>query len=309
MENIIVSVITPAYNRALTLPRTFESLVAQTCYDFEWIVVDDGSTDDTRVVAEKLIETAPFKSRYFYKTNGGVHTARNLGIREAIGKYAMLLDSDDTLLPDTIAYGISAWGGVKNPEDYWCIVGRCVYENGEMVGKPFPENINTLSRTKKLRLIRKDYSIECCGFQRMDLLKELPWPEPPDVKYVAEGTVWSVLNSKYDQLYINHAFRVYFQDSGNQITRVSISSNAQMTGYLYSLHIINVIFKLDKSYYFGDKIRTLFAFTYDVIGMKKPRIEADVETKWMRMFILGSYHFIKCGMLVKKCLRKLKVIK
>lgn len=98
MKQPLVSIIIPSYNMAALVVRAVESVLKQTYKNIEIIVVDDGSTDDTRLRLE------PFKDkiRYFYKTNGGVCSARNVGLREARGEFIGLLDSDDTYMPQKV---------------------------------------------------------------------------------------------------------------------------------------------------------------------------------------------------------------
>jgi len=98
-----VSVIIPTYNRAEVLPRAIESVLAQTYEDFELIIVDDGSTDNT----EEIIQSYEFeKIRYVYQENQGANAARNTGIRTANGEYISFLDSDDKFRPEKIKKSI-----------------------------------------------------------------------------------------------------------------------------------------------------------------------------------------------------------
>lgn len=97
-----ITVFTPTYNRAGLLPRLYESLVAQTNYDFEWLIVDDGSVDDTRQVVEQFCQTSAFPIRYYYKENGGKHTAYNMAVEKAEGLWFVCLDSDDMLPPNAV---------------------------------------------------------------------------------------------------------------------------------------------------------------------------------------------------------------
>lgn len=94
------TVLTPTYNRSHLLSRAFNSLCAQTFRDFEWLIVDDGSTDDT----EKLVRLwkAFFPIRYFWKPNGGLHTALNFGVACAQGEFITELDSDDECIPTAL---------------------------------------------------------------------------------------------------------------------------------------------------------------------------------------------------------------
>ena len=92
------TVFTPTYNRGYVLRRAFESLQRQTFKDFEWVVVDDGSTDNTRVLVADLAQKALFPVRYFYQTHGHKKKAINYGVREARGELFVFLDSNNELL-------------------------------------------------------------------------------------------------------------------------------------------------------------------------------------------------------------------
>src|SRR5258708_2904093 len=94
------SIITPTYNRAHLITRTYESLRAQSFEDFEWIVIDDGSQDGTRDLVSSW--NASFPIRYFWKPNGGLHTALNLGSSVAAGEFMTQVDSDDYCVPHAL---------------------------------------------------------------------------------------------------------------------------------------------------------------------------------------------------------------
>ena len=96
-----VSVIIPCFNRSAQLREAVESVLAQTYQDFEILIIDDGSTDDTRVSLENRFRGNP-KIRYFYKNHGGPGPARNLGLGHAVGEYVAFLDSDDLWLPEKL---------------------------------------------------------------------------------------------------------------------------------------------------------------------------------------------------------------
>ncbi|MBI5189395.1 MAG: glycosyltransferase family 2 protein [Nitrospirae bacterium] len=98
-----VSVVIPCYNHASYLPEAVASVVAQTFRDFEIIIVNDGSPDDTADVAGALVEKHPdVRIRLLNKKNGGLPAARNSGIEAAAGEYILPLDADDVILPDTL---------------------------------------------------------------------------------------------------------------------------------------------------------------------------------------------------------------
>ena len=97
-----VTVITPAYNQAAYLPDALDSLLAQSFTNWECIIVDDGSTDDTSIVAAGYTEKDG-RIKYYHTDNGGPSAARNFGIRLAQGKYILPLDGDDKVAPNYIA--------------------------------------------------------------------------------------------------------------------------------------------------------------------------------------------------------------
>ena len=99
-NNVILTIFTPAYNRAHTLPRTYESLCAQQCKDFIWLVVDDGSSDNTaELVKEWQQKDNGFEIRYVYKDNGGMHTAHNTA-------YALIDTELNTCIDSVDVYGL-----------------------------------------------------------------------------------------------------------------------------------------------------------------------------------------------------------
>ena len=100
---MMLTVFTPTYNRATLLPRLYESLLLQTNQDFEWLIVDDGSTDETERVVEQLRDEQRIQIRYIKKENGGKHTAHNEAVKHASGKWFMCVDSDDILSPHAVS--------------------------------------------------------------------------------------------------------------------------------------------------------------------------------------------------------------
>ena len=101
---IRLTVFTPAYNRAHTLPRTYESLCNQKCKDFCWLIIDDGSTDDTEQLVKGWMEKDNgFEIQYIYKENGGMHTAHNMAYENITTELNVCVDSDDCMAEDGVA--------------------------------------------------------------------------------------------------------------------------------------------------------------------------------------------------------------
>ena len=135
MADIRFTVFTPTYNRAHTLPRAFESLKRQTFRDFEWLIVDDGSTDNTRELIEVWQKDSSFPIRYFWQENAHKKTAFNLGVKEARGELFLPLDSDDEALPDALKILDQHWNNIPESErgKFSSVTGLCVDERGGVV--------------------------------------------------------------------------------------------------------------------------------------------------------------------------------
>ena len=129
-----ITIFTPTYNRKDTLQRLYRSLCEQTVFDFEWLIVDDGSTDGTEAAAGSF-SSARFPVRYIKKENGGKHTAYNLALQQATGTYFLCVDSDDLLVPD-------AMEALREAASFEC--GICAYKSaadGKSLSTEFPPEI------------------------------------------------------------------------------------------------------------------------------------------------------------------------
>lgn len=137
----LLTVFTPAYNRAHTLSRTYESLVNQTCKEFVWMIVDDGSTDNTKeLVDEWLKKDNGFEIRYIYKENGGMHTAHNVAYENIDTELNVCIDSDDAMPQKAVQQILCKWEEVK-AKGYAGIIGLDAEFDGKIIGKGFPEGI------------------------------------------------------------------------------------------------------------------------------------------------------------------------
>ncbi len=140
-NDVPLTIFTPAYNRAHTLPRTYESLCRQSCKDFLWLVVDDGSTDNTAELVHSWQSCDNgFEIRYIYKENGGMHTAHNTAYANIHTELNTCIDSDDTLADGAVEKILRKWSEVKE-RGYAGIVGLDADFDGNIIGKGFPEDM------------------------------------------------------------------------------------------------------------------------------------------------------------------------
>ncbi len=205
------TVFTPTYNRAHTLHRVYESLLEQTFTDFEWLIVDDGSSDDTRDLVASW--QAPFPIRYIYKDNGGKHTAFNRGVQEAKGELFLTFDSDDSCVPEALQTFYEVWQGIEDKENFAGVTALCMDETGNIVGDKFATDVCDATYLEG-KYIYKNKG-EKWGLQRTDVLKEFPYPEPQGIKLIYEGYVWARISQKYQTRYVNKCLRVYYTEAGS----------------------------------------------------------------------------------------------
>jgi len=130
MNRPVFTIFTPTFNRADKLERAFLSLQALTYRNFEWLIVDDGSTDETEELIRELCAKAKFLVRYFRQDNSGKHIAFNKAVREARGELFVCLDSDDECLPDALEKLLACWQSIleSDKKEFAGVTGLCIDE-------------------------------------------------------------------------------------------------------------------------------------------------------------------------------------
>lgn len=210
----MITVFTSTYNRAHLLPNLYQSLLQQKAEDFEWLVVDDGSTDGTEELVNQWIEEAAFTIRYFKKENGGKHTAINKGVQLAEGDLFFIIDSDDVLAEDAL-HKIKHYGEqIKKKEEICGIIGLSQYLGQEkIVGDRFLYNeweVSFADVYLKYHL-KGDKSVAF----KTSVLQQYPFPEKQGVRFVFEAVVWHEMSKKYNVLALNMIVQfVEYQKSG-----------------------------------------------------------------------------------------------
>ena len=209
-----LTVFTPAYNRAHTLPRAFEALKKQSDKRFVWLIVDDGSTDNTREVVESFQkEDCGFKIEYVYKENGGMHTAHNLAYKLIKTELNTCIDSDDTIGDEAVGKILDFWE--KNGSDEFAgIVGFDTDFDGNVIGTRFPEN---LKKTTLGAYYKNGGSGDKKLVYRTDVVKKYPpYPEYEGEKLVPLGSLYTLIDQDYELLVLDEALcRVEYQPDGS----------------------------------------------------------------------------------------------
>ncbi|MBC8331161.1 MAG: glycosyltransferase family 2 protein [Anaerolineae bacterium] len=207
-----ITVFTPTYNRATTLGRVFDALCAQTFQKFEWLVIDDGSTDNTATRIQEWQQEVDFPILYYWQENQGKHIAHNHALTKASGKFFLIFDSDDSIVPQALESLLSAWDSIPEMErDGFCgTAGLCVDQFGRLVGKSLPQS-EVDANSLAMRYFYK-VSQEHLNIYLTDVLREFPFPNLA-VPYLPEGIVLSQIAEKYKIRYINIPLRVYYVET------------------------------------------------------------------------------------------------
>lgn len=185
MGNALLTIFTPTYNRINELERLYASLISQTDFRFEWLIVDDGSTDDTENMVISWLDTSPFPIRYIKQPNSGKHVAHNLGAAEASGEYFICVDSDDWLEPnavETILHDITALDteeGLLYPK---------LFAAQTALDTWFPDGADKI----ELADMRMKYGlvIETAIVFNTDVLRRHPFPVVHGERFIPEGSAY-----------------------------------------------------------------------------------------------------------------------
>lgn len=214
---LILTIFTPAYNRAHTLPRTYASLQRQDCKDFIWLVVDDGSSDNTAELVKGWQEQErEFEIRYIYKENGGMHTAHNTAYENMDTELNVCIDSDDELADGAVRCILDLWKKIDHKK-YAGIIGLDADMNtGKVIGTTFPEYM-------KETTLQGFYDSGGTGDKKLvyrtDLMKTLPpYPVFPNEKYVSLGWKYQLCDQNYKLVTTNTVLcNVEYQTDGSSM--------------------------------------------------------------------------------------------
>lgn len=224
-----ITVFTPTYNRKNMLERAYKSLLCQEYKDFEWIIIDDGSTDETKELVEKFINEKKITVRYYYQENKGKYIAHNLGVMYAAYDIFLTLDSDDYLLPDALKNIDKIWKE-KNIESQKKCAG---------ILAPFDETRTTdinVTRSTIFDLYRKhNFKGEATIVWKTNIISRFPMPRIENDRFLSEGIYLQRIDRFYYYECINCRLehREYYTD-GLTASLKSITDK-NWKAYLYEL--------------------------------------------------------------------------
>lgn len=260
----MVTIFTPLYNRAYVIERLYISLKNQTIKDFEWLVIDDGSTDNAY---EKFDiwkkQDNGFEIRYIKCENGGKHRAINKGVLLAKGDLFFIVDSDDYLPENAVKNIIEIEKGICNKKEFAGVAGIKRTFDNKLVGTTFKEEyIDATS------LQRGDFGItgDKSEVFYTDILKKYPFPEFEGEKFVTEDVVWSrIAADGYKIRWTNEDIYICeYLDDGLTSKGRDIYINSPLGYALYvkqtaKLRKMNTRQKIDYYYYFYYDLKGKFS--------------------------------------------------
>lgn len=195
-----ITIITPTYNRAGLIKKLYLSLERQSCREFEWLIVDDGSTDQTKEVVEEFIRKASFHIDYIWKENGGKHTALNVGIKTIHTELTIIVDSDDQLLSNAVEEICKVHYKYSNRDDIGVYSFLRCYSNGKpVVSLDEEEFVNSYVAYR----IKENRPGDMAEVFKTYVLKKYPFPEFRGERFLSEDTVWIKVGLKYQYVFIN----------------------------------------------------------------------------------------------------------
>ena len=208
-----LTVFTPAYNRAHTIGRTYDSLCRQTCKDFCWLVIDDGSSDNTRQLVEGWIAEGKIPIRYIYQQNQGMHGAHNTAYRNIETPLNTCIDSDDYMPDDAVEKILNCWHEFGS-DQVAGIIGLDVTESGRVIGTEFPES---LSKTTLQGFYQSGGKGDKKLVYRTDVIKRYPeYPIFEGERYVGLAYKYMLIDQDYELITLNEPLVVVeYQPDGS----------------------------------------------------------------------------------------------
>lgn len=274
-----LTIFTPTYNREATLPRTYRSLREQENKDFLWLIVDDGSTDETRKLVEKWKKKErEFEIQYIYQENGGMHTAHNTAYAHIKTELSMCIDSDDRLAKGAVEKILKKWGEVKE-KGYAGIIGLDADFYGQVIGKGFPKN-------QKETTLSAYYASGGRGdkklIYRTKVIKQYPeYPVFEGEKYVALAYKYRLIDQNYKLAVLPQILcEVEYQKDGSTKTMWKQYANAPK-GFAFWRNVC-MKYPQSKKRLFIDAI---FYVSHSIMAGERDYIKKS-ERKWITILVI-----------------------
>lgn len=286
----LLTIITPTYNRGYIINKAFESLQKQSDTNFVWMIVDDGSTDNTESLVSEFMSKASFHIVYIKQNNGGKHRALNTGIKQIITELTLILDSDDYLLPEAVEIIHLYWREVRENKDVAYMSFLRTYPNGQIIGDNYPEE--SIISDHITMCINGKVGGDKSEVYRTSVLKDNLFPEIDGEKFLSEGVVWNRIGKQYKTYYRNLPIYVteYLEDG---LTKSSMK--LRLANPIGAMMFANEC--ISSEYIFMNQIK--YAILYDLfyISACRQKTIGQCETKFdllrLATFPISLVYYIK----------------
>ena len=231
----MITVFTPTYNREYKLSQLYNSLISQTNKDFEWIIVDDGSTDNTKSLVASWISENKIKIRYYKQKNQGKPIAHNKGVLESKGELFICVDSDDYLIDKAIEIIEKNWNKHRDNTNCVGMVAAKILKNNETVGTEMPKNVNY--STLQDLYCKYKHKGDTALIYRCEIIKKYQFPKINGEKFIPETYLYNQIDQEgklaiiYDKFYVCE----YLEDGYTSNSAKLIKNNP--IGYIISAEI------------------------------------------------------------------------
>lgn len=292
MNDNLITVFTPTYNRGYTLENLFNSLLVQTNKNFEWLIVDDGSTDNTEDLVNRFKDVSSFKIRYIKKKNGGKHTAINCGVNLAEGFLFFIVDSDDQLTKDAIEKLYKWEQSLEKKKDFAGISGNKGDVLGNLLGSTFKGNyIDATNIERRENNILGDKA----EAYYTSVLKKFPFPEIEGENFMTEAIVWDKIAASGLKIrWFNDIIYIVEQREDGLIAQGNSRYANNPKGYAMYVMQYDNIFHLN----WKDKLYSGYYY-YDVVKSKVSIFRAAKLLKRNSIIFLLFWIFQSCKVFIK----------
>lgn len=274
----MITVFTPTYNRAKLLPRLFESLKKQSNKDFEWLIVDDGSSDGTKQLVDQWIDDAPFIIRYVYQENGGKHRAINRGAQMADGELFFIVDSDDLITPTALAVIESVYDKIKHDTSFAGVAGLKCLPNGRPTGGYLNKEF------EDWYMPDRSYNMDMAEVYKTSVIRMFPFPDFPGEFFCAESLVWNRIGMEHRVRYFNIPIYIceYLEDG---LSKASIINRRNSPSYA------TLLYKEQLSKRFPLKLRIKSSINYWRFWFLRRPLKIDMLPFYVYFFLpIGLAH-------------------
>ncbi|MBF1582391.1 MAG: glycosyltransferase family 2 protein [Prevotella sp.] len=240
----MITIFTPTYNRAGFLHRLYDTLILQTYKNFEWIIVDDGSKDNTKDVVSSFVKEGKLNIHYVQQENGGKHRAINTGVGLATGELFFILDSDDILPNNALELVVKTFQPIKHEMFFAGVSGIDGYFDGRIIGSGLPDDsidCNSVDIRYKFHVTGDMKEVF-----RTSVMKEFPFPDIEGEKFCPEALVWNRIAQKYKLRYFNKIiYKVEYQPEGITSNIVKVRMKSPITSMMCYAEMLelNIPFK------------------------------------------------------------------